>query len=622
MQDQRFTKPTHLCDLVMKGGVTSAVVYPLTVCELATVYSFKNIGGTSAGAIAAAAAAAAECGRRDGNKDAKSFTGLASMPDWIGKPGRLEAMFEPDRSTRELFRLAMAGMNPPSVIGKIGSVCGQLLLRYPLTVISLALGILLILYSLWDQLTGISRFYVFGTTLLLAACLFLVRVVMSLYRQLTRNLPANFYGLCRGYDGKSTSNDAPLINWMSRYLNELAGKPLAKGPLTFGDLYRAGGAPGEPEPSSPGSKAINLEMMTTAVTLGRPFRLPFRDPDRIFYFSDTDFRTLFPNSVVDHMVANARVDEGQVPVARGVESLYGFPDAENLPVVVAARMSLSFPVLLSAIPLYAVDFTLEENHKAREEGRPPRADRCWFSDGGICSNLPIHFFDAPLPQWPTFAINLKQFHPDHQEEKDAVWLPQSARSGWLPVWSRFEKSGEFGRVSGFLWAIINTMQNWQDNTQARVPGYRDRLVHVSQRDNEGGLNLNMPEPVIKILADRGRRAGIELIKRFDERDGVKRGWTEHRWVRFRSCMSLTVDWLRHIVASYPRAIAPDAPLPEILRRGPKDPPSAYRLDPSDQALAAKAMDELTSTAKEWSDGKGFQSEPPKPTPELRIKAGI
>lgn len=66
MADQTFSNPTRLCDLVMKGGITSGVVYPSAVCELARLYSFKNIGGTSAGAIAAAAAAAAEYGRRQG----------------------------------------------------------------------------------------------------------------------------------------------------------------------------------------------------------------------------------------------------------------------------------------------------------------------------------------------------------------------------------------------------------------------------------------------------------------------------------------------------------------------------------------------------------------------------
>jgi predicted acylesterase/phospholipase RssA len=43
----------------MKGGVTSGIVYPLAVCELAKEFRFVNIGGTSAGAIAAAVTAAA-----------------------------------------------------------------------------------------------------------------------------------------------------------------------------------------------------------------------------------------------------------------------------------------------------------------------------------------------------------------------------------------------------------------------------------------------------------------------------------------------------------------------------------------------------------------------------------
>ena len=52
------------CDLVMKGGITSGIVYPNAVLSLARQYRFKNIGGTSAGAIAAAVAAAAALGDR------------------------------------------------------------------------------------------------------------------------------------------------------------------------------------------------------------------------------------------------------------------------------------------------------------------------------------------------------------------------------------------------------------------------------------------------------------------------------------------------------------------------------------------------------------------------------
>ena len=41
------------CDLIMKGGITSGVVYPSAVAGLAERYRLRNIGGASAGAIAA-----------------------------------------------------------------------------------------------------------------------------------------------------------------------------------------------------------------------------------------------------------------------------------------------------------------------------------------------------------------------------------------------------------------------------------------------------------------------------------------------------------------------------------------------------------------------------------------
>ena len=47
------------CDMVMKGGVTSGIVYPYATLQIATKYRLHSLGGTSAGAIAAAFAAAA-----------------------------------------------------------------------------------------------------------------------------------------------------------------------------------------------------------------------------------------------------------------------------------------------------------------------------------------------------------------------------------------------------------------------------------------------------------------------------------------------------------------------------------------------------------------------------------
>src|SRR5947209_496830 len=51
--------PSRQCDLVMKGGITSGVVYPAAVMALKDTFRFRSIGGTSAGAIAAALTGAA-----------------------------------------------------------------------------------------------------------------------------------------------------------------------------------------------------------------------------------------------------------------------------------------------------------------------------------------------------------------------------------------------------------------------------------------------------------------------------------------------------------------------------------------------------------------------------------
>jgi hypothetical protein len=99
-----YSHPTSSCDVVLKGGITSGVVYPHALCELARVYRFANIGGTSAGAIAAAGAAAAEHGREHGG-----FERLAGLPAWIGGGDNLFRLFQPERRTRPYFRLLAAG---------------------------------------------------------------------------------------------------------------------------------------------------------------------------------------------------------------------------------------------------------------------------------------------------------------------------------------------------------------------------------------------------------------------------------------------------------------------------------------------------------------------------------
>src|SRR6266508_4493414 len=82
----------------------------------------------------------------------------------------------------------------------------------------------------------------------------------------------------------------------------------------------------------------------------------------------------------------------------------------------------------------------------------PRAEICWFSDGGITSNFPVHFFDAPIPRWPTFALDLAPFHVDHPLDEDDqcqnVWLPNTNAGGIAETWTRFDDHGLKG-LTGF-----------------------------------------------------------------------------------------------------------------------------------------------------------------------------
>src|SRR6185369_9442621 len=156
-----------------------------------------------------------------------------------------------------------------------------------------------------------------------------------------------------------------------------------------------------------------------------PFTLPFESHE--FYYLPDELRNYFPQEVMDWLKAhpsqqkseheNDKVDYG--PYLR-------LPDQDYLPVIVAARLSLSFPLLFCAVPLYAIDWTRRrrspdevppsENEPGGSIGfdEPRRPEIAWFSDGGICSNFPIHLFDGLIPRWPTFGINLSDLRTDRQ----------------------------------------------------------------------------------------------------------------------------------------------------------------------------------------------------------------
>lgn len=627
-----YSTPSRTCDVVMKGGITSGVVYPYAVCELARVYRLRNVGGTSAGAIAAAAAGAAELGRTSANG---GFKMLAGLPDWIAADNHLFKLFQPQRRTKRLYRLVVAGLGG-GVKAKL-RVFLAAVRSFPLAALAgVSLGVLGIVVAARSHGLTLVVGVVCGTVLALLGLVLalLVRTVLDLGRA----LPRNRFGLCSGF-GADPSNPA-LTPWLTDLLDRLADRPTGTEPLTFGDLAEGG---------------VNLEFMTTNLILRRPYRLPW--DRREYFFHPDELRELFPEHVVAWMESHPPEPQGSAREQREwalrcrlLAPLRPLPSPADLPVIVATRMSLSFPILLSAVPLWSVDMSLTANQAATaawdhwleehrdgweqlvdgaDAGLPerPLAERCWFSDGGISSNFPLHFFDAPLPAHPTFAINLRPFHRDHPEssdEEENVYLPATSGGGLLEWWYRFPAKQGLTQVVSFVEAIVRTMQNRVDEAQMRVPGYRDRVAHVSLSDKEGGLNLDMPPPVLGRLTKRGLFAGRKLIRRFAEPPTAPGdlSWDSHRWTRYRSTLTALAELVQRFQFVYgasPEA-AGDRTYAELSTRGDDEPPAAYRWQSAAQHQLGEAFTKDVVDAAETTEAQPdlLAKGSPRPKPEARI----
>jgi predicted acylesterase/phospholipase RssA len=162
---------------------------------------------------------------------------------------------------------------------------------------------------------------------------------------------------------------------------------------------------------------------------------------------------------------------------RGVHRLLElriFPEARDFPVLLAARMSHSFPVLFSSISLWAIDYA-NRNEKTKFR-------RCWFSDGGISSNSPMHLFDSFLPAWPTLGIQLEDRLP-HQQD---VFLPTRYDDGYHDLWDPFDEQAQSARrLSGFLVSVffggaeLERQHAFEDAKRPR--SYRARAARSPQR---------------------------------------------------------------------------------------------------------------------------------------------
>jgi hypothetical protein len=344
-------------NLVLKGGVTSGLVYGGAIPPLASRYRFRAVAVSSAGAIAAAFTAAAEFAR--GRGDPAGFERLQAVSE--GLPGQLKGFFQPARPFRRLMRaLVLLAPGTGRARWLAALVCfWPVMLIGALAGAALSLGLSgafgppsPVAAVLAAFLGGVAALAGHGAWLLFAAA------------------PRHNFGICSGL---SQGEGPGLTDWLHDSLQTIAfGAAGRAAPLTFGDLS------GEGHP-------IDLRILVTNLTEARPEVTP--DLGQGLAYRPADWRRLFPTAVMDHLGGSP---SGETPP---------FPRIADLPVLVAVRMSLSCPALMQAVP--ALD----------AGGR-----RVWFSDGGLTTNFPFEVFEREPQDRETLALDLDTMHPGEAAE--------------------------------------------------------------------------------------------------------------------------------------------------------------------------------------------------------------
>lgn len=440
-------------------------------------------------------------------------------------------------------------------------------LRPPL--IGLLLAVLVVVFAL-----RLPSLYLAAVVVGLAGTLVLLAVVLAAGVQTFSHLRSQAFGLLGGTSAqprRRTPLDAwaaippstvsmSVVPWLDDCLTQLAGLPRGE-VLRFGHLWAGAEystlrsvSGREPEwrtlASTPDHRLVNLELMTTDLSRQRPYRFPLPpvapdSPDQLFLAVADLQRTgseIFPPAVVAALTEGAPIHAFD---AEGLTlELYPLPQPWDLPVIFAVRLSMSLPLLFQALRVYTLvertSVTDDYGRAILDEGRPLtwpedlQAEELWFSDGGITSNFPVHFFDSPLPRWPTVSLNLGGY-PVWAPHQD-VWLPQD--------WDATPVQPTPVQASGasFANAILSTARTWRDSMQSAMPGYRNRIAQVRIRPDEGGTNLFMPAETIASMAVRGAVAGARLRTRFVN----VAHWNRFRWLRVRVALS-NVERLRATV---------------------------------------------------------------------------
>jgi hypothetical protein len=185
-----------------------------------------------------------------------------------------------------------------------------------------------------------------------------------------------------------------------------------------------------------------------------------------------------------------------------------------------------------------------------------------------------------------------------------VWRAPPGQAGRSPRHTAITSWG------GFAGAIFNSARNWADTTQIAMPGFRDRVVEVRQRPDEGGMNLQMPDDIIAGLAERGAEAGRNIVYGVGE-NTPPFNFNTHRWMRYRNAMASLDELLSGM-----RTVWTDCPDSQLEFLTSDVPKPGFPPRPHDLLATATLMAATRDLATLGHPATGVTV--PHPEPDLRL----
>jgi hypothetical protein len=166
--------------------------------------------------------------------------------------------------------------------------------------------------------------------------------------------------------------------------------------------------------------------------------------------------------------------------------------------------------------------------------------------------------------------------------------------------------------------LVDAAKDWQDRLQSTLPGYRERIVSIYLKDNEGGLNLDMKSDVIQNLIDYGDRAGgLTTGVSVKPEDQQIFDFDEHRWRRFLVAFAAAEEILDQAARSW----APSGAGTRDFIQRYMDVAKSYHGDPAWRASVFERFDGLMTHVSGWkgerlADAKGAAI--PRPRTRVRL----